>query len=184
LRREAAHVLAGFLAVDTHLHVVVAIHDRIERDHRDSGSLCHADGRLDAVDVDGADDDGIDLVVDVGFDGVVLGGRAVVGVEDDQFGARVLRSLTAPSLICMKNRACWLTCTSAIFLALAAKADMPGAPSESASKARNPRRRSGFEVIGAARCRESAAVMCVPVYAKGSESRLAADAHSGYRSIW
>ena len=46
------------------------------------------DGRHDAVDVDGDDDEAVDLLLDVGLDRAVLRGGIVVGVEDHELGAR------------------------------------------------------------------------------------------------
>ena len=61
-----------------------------------AGRLGGGDRRLDAVDVDGDQDDAVDLLGDVVLDRVVLRSRLVVGVEDDQLGAgRIGRLLRA-----------------------------------------------------------------------------------------
>ena len=51
------------------------------------------DGRLDAVDVDGDENDAVDLLGDVILHRVVLGAWNIVGVEDNEFGASSVRGL-------------------------------------------------------------------------------------------
>ena len=61
-----------------------------------AGGLGGGDCRLDAIDVDGDQDDAVDLLGDVVLDRVILRARHIVGVEDDQLGAggvcRLLRA--------------------------------------------------------------------------------------------
>ena len=62
-----------------------------------AGLLGGGDCRLDAVHVDGDQNDAVDFLGDVVLDRVVLRARHIVGVEDDQLGAggigRLLRAL-------------------------------------------------------------------------------------------
>ena len=86
---------------------VVAVRDaRVDRDDRNARLLGGRDCGLDAVDVDRDEHDTVDLLRDVVLDRAVLGRRLVVGVEDDELGARFVGRLLAPSLIWLKNSAC------------------------------------------------------------------------------
>ena len=80
--------LAGKCVVDANLRLLRAFRqDRVDRNDRDAGSGGSLHGRHDAIDVDSHDDHAIHLLLNVGLDRIVLGGRIVVGVEDDELGA-------------------------------------------------------------------------------------------------
>ncbi len=61
-----------------------------------AGRLGGSDCRLDAVDVDGDQNDAVDLLGDVVLDRVVLRARHVVGIEDDQLDAGGIGRLLRP----------------------------------------------------------------------------------------
>ena len=89
-----ADLLAGALVVDADEGGVVAVRDaRIDRDDGNAGLLGGGDRRLDAVHVDRDEHDAVDLLGDVVLDRAVLRGRLIVGVEDDQLGARLVGGL-------------------------------------------------------------------------------------------
>ena len=89
-----ADLLARAFVVDADEGGVVAVGDpRIDRDHRNAGVLRRRDGRLHAVDVDGDEHDAVDLLRDVVLDRAVLSRGLVVGVEDDELRARLVRRL-------------------------------------------------------------------------------------------
>jgi hypothetical protein len=77
--------------------------DRVDRDHRDPRRARFFHRRHDSVDVDGDDDHAIDFLLDVRFDGAVLRGRVVVGVEDDQLVARLVGGLLRPLVDLVKE---------------------------------------------------------------------------------
>ena len=91
---ELADLLSRALVVDADEGGVVAVGDaRVDRDDRDASLLGVADRRLDAIDVDGDEHDAVDLLSDIVLDGAVLRRRLIVGVEDDEFGAGLVRRL-------------------------------------------------------------------------------------------
>ena len=92
--KELADVFASLGIVNADEGDVVTIRDlRVDSDNRDAGGFCRRDCGLHAVDIDGHENDAIDLLGDVVFDRVVLCGRHIVGVEDHQLGTGGIRSL-------------------------------------------------------------------------------------------
>ncbi len=74
--------------------------NRIDGDNGNArgGGLLH--GRHDAINVDGNDREPSTFCSEYRFDGAVLRGRVIVGVEDHQLGAGRVGRLCAPSFIC------------------------------------------------------------------------------------
>ena len=91
---RVANLLTGAVVVDADLgHVRTVGQDGIDGYHRDAGVRRLDDGRHDAVRVDGDDDDPVDSLRDVRLDGIVLGGRIVVRVEDGELRPGALGGL-------------------------------------------------------------------------------------------
>jgi hypothetical protein len=85
---ELSDVTASGRVVDADEGDVVAFRNlRVDGDDRNAGILGGGDRGLHTIDVDGDQNDAVDLLGDVGLDRVVLRGRHVVGVEDDEIDA-------------------------------------------------------------------------------------------------
>ena len=86
-----ANLFARALVVDADEGRVVAIRDpRIDCYDRDARLLGRGDCGFDAVDVDGDENDAVDLLRDVVLDRAVLRRSLVVGVENDELGSRLV----------------------------------------------------------------------------------------------
>ena len=89
-----ADLLARPLVVDADESGIVAVGDTgVDRDDGNAGLLRRGDGGLHPIDVNGDEHDAVDFLGDIVLDCAVLGRGDVVGVEDDELRARLVRRL-------------------------------------------------------------------------------------------
>ena len=89
-----ADLLARPFVIDADESRIVAIGDAgVDRDDGNAGLLRRGDGGLHPIHVDGDEHDAVDFLGDIVLDRAVLSRGVVVGVEDDQLRARLVRRL-------------------------------------------------------------------------------------------